>query len=204
MHRSVCQQNRECLIFFWLPALLKHWEKQLFFSPSLPLLPRKSRTFMRNCCNYPQNNNPQTWDQCHKLLYQLYSFQLPWHLMLGSRLFLLTGLWKSTSCTTHFHLLPWEGILICVSLLTQQGFPFWSCDIVRLRGQGKDQLFLTMITFKRKCIGKMTYKPKYRICSLCNQFYILAGIHTLGVDKSSALGENCPLEKYYSPQHVMV
>lgn len=42
-------------------------------------------------------------------------------------------------CATHFHLLPQEGILICVSLLTQQGFPFWSCDIVILRGQGRDQ-----------------------------------------------------------------
>lgn len=60
-------------------------------------------------------------------------------------------------CTTHFHLLLWEEILICVSLLTQQGFPFWSCDIVGLRGQGKDQWFLTMITFKGNSTGKMTY-----------------------------------------------
>lgn len=107
-------------------------------------------------------------------------------------------------CTTHFHLLPQEGILICVSLLTQQGFPFWNCDIVVLRGQGKDQWFLTMITSKRKSIGKMTYLSKYRICSLCNKFYILASINSLAFEKSSILGENHPLQKCYWLWHVMV
>lgn len=149
----------------WLPAFLKwmypNTEKQLFqqiFLASFPSFTLEILEILQwNVAIIPKiiNFKLQTKaDWCHK---HLFTFFIPTAMTFDACLQTVPAnrVVQVYLCTTHFHLLPWEQILICVSVLTQQGFTSWSCDIVGLRGQ--DQWFLTIITLKRKCIGKMTY-----------------------------------------------